>query len=287
VFARVSPQEKHHIVKLLESAGHRVAFMGDGMNDAPALRAAHVGLAVSTAADIAKGAADIVLLKSDLHVIVDAIGYGREIFANVRKYIYTTLSANFGNFFTTAVLTLFIPFLPLFAAQILLLNLLSDFPLIAVATDEVDGEERSSPRTFNIREVLFVTVALGLVSSLFDFATFATFHVLSPDSVRTLWFMVSILTELLLVFSLRTWRPMWKASMPSLSLVVLAVAAGITALGLPFLEIGHRLFKFATPTFAEMVLIISFAIAYLAMTEGAKLLVKKRLNYVKSKAASI
>lgn len=278
IFARVSPSEKYAIVKLLASDGNRVAFMGDGMNDAPALKAAHVGLAVASAADIAKASADMILLKSDLHVIVEAIAYGRETFSNVKKYLFATLIGNFGNFVTASVLSLAIPFLPLLPIQILLLNFLTDFPMIAVSSDTVDAEGRATPRSLGMRELFTVTVVLGLVSSFFDFASFATFQAMSPDKVRTLWFSVSVFTELLLIFSIRSWQPVWKGPWPGLALTLTSVATGCITLALPYSDIGHRWFGFQSPSAIEISILLALAVIYFGVTESVKTAVHASLQ---------
>ncbi|MEI7741223.1 MAG: cation-transporting P-type ATPase [bacterium] len=282
VFARVSPNEKHQIVKLLESDGRRVAFMGDGMNDAPALRAAHVGMAVSSAADIAKSAADIVLMKNGLHVIIDAIGYGRDMFANVRKFLYAALASNFGNFVTATVLSVALPFLPLLPVQILLLNFIGDFPLISVASDRVDVEDRASPRTWNEKEFYYIVIVLGLVSTFFDFLSFGIFHAISPDRFRTLWFMESTFTQILLIFSVRSWRPIWRATAPSLTLTMLTVLGIAMAAITPFTAFGEKYFRFSRPIWSEVVILLILAAGYLFVTEMVKKILKHKIYETKA-----
>jgi Mg2+-importing ATPase len=207
VFARTTPTQKFEIVKTLEEQ-HLVGFLGEGFNDAPALRMAHVGLAVHGASDIAQDASDVVLLNVSLEVIVDGIREGRKIFANTMKYIRATLTSNVGNFYALAFAALFIPYLPMLPIQILLLNLLSDFPMISIAADSVDEAELARPRGYDVGELTAVAIVLGGISTLFDFAFFGYFvRFDDPRVLQTMWFIGSVLTELVLLFSIRTALP--------------------------------------------------------------------------------
>jgi Mg2+-importing ATPase len=239
VFARVSPEQKYKIIQLLQEK-YEVGFLGEGINDAPALKIANVAIVVQGATDIAREASDIILLNKSLKVIIDGIKEGRETFANTSKYIKATLSSNFGNFYTVAIASLFINFLPLLPLQILLINLLTDFPMIAVAADTVDSEELISPRTYDIREIALVGTFLGIISSFFDFLFFALFVSISPQVLQTNWFMGSVLTELVFLFSIRTRLPIWKAKKPAFILFILTVIAFMTAILLPYTSLGHR-----------------------------------------------
>ncbi len=237
VFARVSPQEKYLIIKLLQEK-HEVGFLGEGINDAPALKLANVGLVVQGAADIAKESADIVLLQRNLGAVIDGVREGRIIFANILKYLRITLTSNFGNFYSVALASLFLPFVPLLPIQILLLNLLSDFPMIAVATDNVDPVELERPRSYRIGSIVLMTVFFGFVSSLFDFALFGLFYKEGPAALQTAWFILSLVTEIILIFSLRTNFFFLKTRRPSWSLIGLSAAALI--LGLFILRSSRR-----------------------------------------------
>ena len=172
LFAEVDPNQKERIISALRKTGHVVGYMGDGINDAPALHAADVGISVDTAVDVAKEAADFVLLEQDLDVLRQGIEQGRQTFANTLKYVFTTTSANFGNMFSMAGLSLFLPFLPLLPKQILLNNFLSDFPAMTIATDDVDPEMVDRPRRWDVDFIRKFMIVFGLVSSVFDYLTF-------------------------------------------------------------------------------------------------------------------
>ncbi len=270
VFARVSPQQKYHIIELLKHR-YEVGYLGDGINDAPALKIANVGLVVQGASDIAREAADIILLDKSLHVIVSGIQEGRVIFANTVKYIKSTLASNFGNFYTVAIASLLIDFLPMLPLQILLVNLLSDFPMIAVATDTVDHQELTRPRRYNIHEVASLATVLGLVSSVFDFMVFAAFYRMGPSILQTNWFIASILTELLFMFSIRTRRSMFLARRPSWPLMALTGLAAIVTVIIPFTSIGRDIFQFITPLPQHLLIIGVIVAMYIACTEAVKL----------------
>lgn len=269
VFARISPQQKFEIIELLEKK-YRVGFLGEGINDAPALKAANISIVVESASDISRQTADIVLLQKSLEVIIDGIMEGRKIFSNVVKYIKTTLASNFGNFYAIAISTFFIPYLPMLPLQILLLNLLSDFPMIAIATDNVEPSDIQKPKTYDIKNIIFFCTFIGLVSSVFDFIFFALFSRISPEVLHTNWFIGSILTELALIFSVRTKLPFFKAQHVAPVLLWLsAVAAGATIL-IPFTRFGREIFKFTPPTLNHLLLILFIVGVYFIITEIVK-----------------
>ncbi len=270
VFARISPDIKHRIIKSLQR-NYEVGFLGEGINDVPALEAANVGIAVFEATDIAKEASDIVLLKKDLRVIINGIKDGRMVFSNINKYIKCSLSSNFGNFYSIAVISLFIPFLPMLPVQILLGNLLSDFPLISIVTDSVDIEELRKPKAYQLHNILPLIIALGLVSTVFDFLFFLIFYKDAPANIQTLWFIESIITELLLVFIIRTRHVFWKAKKPSFSLVFLSITAGLATLILPFTHVGQSFFHFAKAPLSGVLVVMVLVILYIALSEIVKL----------------
>ena len=277
VFARVSPAQKYKIIKALEDK-YSVAFLGEGINDAPALKLTHVAMVVDSGADISKEVADIVLLKKDLKVIVDGIIEGRKTFANVIKYIKYTLISNFGNFYAMAAISLFIPFLPMLAVQILLLNLLSDMPLIAVATDKVNLREISRPQKYNFHELTFICIFLGLISSFFDFIFFALFVRLGPEILRTLWFIGSILTELVVIYTIRTKFFFLKGGLPSWTLIGFGFFAALLAIIIPYSNLGP-IFHFVKPTIQNIIIIIGLTICYFATTEAVKVIYyRKRID---------
>ncbi|MEO8261620.1 MAG: magnesium-translocating P-type ATPase [Pseudolysinimonas sp.] len=236
VFAEVEPMHKERIVAALRADGEVVAFLGDGINDAPALHAADVGISVDTAVDIAKQASSVVLMDKGLDVVADGVRLGRQTFANTLKYIRLTTSANFGNMASMAVASIALPFLPLLPRQILLLNFLSDIPAMAIASDEVDAEQLTQPVQWDIRRIRTFMLVFGLLSTVFDLITFAVL-VLGFGAGETLfqsaWFVMSTVTELAVLFSLRTSRPLWR-SRPATILLVLSIAVAAITVALPF-----------------------------------------------------
>jgi len=273
IFARVNPVQKYKIVEALEDK-YSVAFLGEGINDAPALKLTHVAMVVDSGADISKEAADIILLKKDLKVIVDGIAEGRKVFFNVIKYIKYTLISNFGNFYGMAIISLFIPFLPMLAIQILLLNLLTDIPLIAVATDKVSFKEINKPQKYNFHELTFICIFLGLISTLFDIIFFVLFKPLGPPMLRTLWFIASVLTELVIIYSIRTRFFFLRGGLPSWQIMFFGVLATVISVLIPFTKLGS-IFHFVQPPVSMIVLIIGLVVVYFIMTEGAKLIYYK------------
>lgn len=269
VFSRVSPQEKYAIVQLLQKT-YVVGYLGDGINDAPALKVAHVGLAVDDGAEIAKDAADIILLKKSLHVIVDGVEEGRKVFSNTLKYIRSSLSSTFGNFYSLGIVSLFIPFLPMLPVQLVLVNFLSDFPMIAIATDSVDKNELKRPGKYDIRRILFLIVIFGLVSSLFDFIFFSIFYHFSAAVLQTGWFVESILTELVFFYSIRTPRFFLFAHRPSRILLTISALAMFITLWLPVSFIGQTFLGFAHLTLQHYLIIITIVLAYLGTSELVK-----------------
>ena len=270
VFARISPSLKHEIIKTLQIR-HEVGFVGEGVNDAPALKTANIGIVVSEASDIAREAADVVLLRKDLRVIVNGIKDSRSIFSNINKYIKCALANNFGNFYSIAVISLFINFLPMLPVQILLGNLLSDFPLISIATDSIDIEELKKPKIYQLHNVLPLIISLALVSTVFDFIFFSIFFRQSPAIIQTLWFVESILTELLLIFIIRTRGKFWKAVRPSFWLFFFTIIDGIFIVSLPFLKIGQNLFHFVALPILPLLTVFFLVGCYFAVSETVKL----------------
>ncbi len=277
VFARVLPEQKFEIIKQLQE-NFSVGYLGDGINDAPALKAAGVSLVVQNASDIAREAADIVLLENDLNVIVQGIKEGRRIFANSSKYIKATLASNFGNFYAVAIASLIIDFLPMLPLQILLLNLLSDFPMIAIATDNVDKDELLSPKRYQVGDIIIIAIILGIVSSIFDFTYFALFFKISPEVLQTNWFIASIITELAFLFSIRTKKSMFRGHRPSFWVGFLSLSAAIITVVIPFTNFGQKFFGFTPPSLNHLLIIFGVAVVYLACSEIVKLAYYKNKN---------
>ena len=277
VFARVSPQQKHHIIQLLQEQNLHVGFLGEGINDAPALKAANISLVVQGASDIAREAADVILLKQSLEVIVDGIREGRAVFTNTMKYIQVTLSSNFGNFYAVAIVSLFIDFLPMLPLQILLVNLLSDFPMITIAADRVDPQELRKPKAYHVKDILILATCLGLVSTVFDFIFFALFRNLPPSGLQTNWFIGSILTELLFLFSIRNRHFLTRGVRPARIILALSAVAAALTIIIPYTVAGKTIFQFTGPTAVQLLLIFLVAGLYLVVTEVVKLLYYKRL----------
>ncbi|HVY50676.1 MAG TPA: magnesium-translocating P-type ATPase [Devosia sp.] len=271
VFAEVTPDQKEHIVAALRRLGHTVGYLGDGINDAPSLRAADVGISVENAVDAAKSTADVILLERDLEVLLDGIIAGRTAFGNTVKYIAVTISANFGNMISMAAASLLLPFLPMLAAQILLNNLLSDLPMLAVSTDHVDAEMLNTPRHWDFHALVRSMLGFGLISSAFDALTFLllleVFHA-SPETFQTAWFVESLLTELVVVAVMRTRRPFYR-SLPSPLLIWTSAAVAAAAIGLPFLPVG-RLVGFVPLEAGLMSAIVAIVAGYLAVSEILK-----------------
>lgn len=271
LFCRVNPQQKHRILLALKRLGNVVGFLGDGINDAPALHAADVGISVDGAADVARAAADLILLEHDLSVVRDAVINGRGAVLNVSKYVLMGSSSNFGNMFSMAGAALFLPFLPMLPIQILLNNLLYDVSEIAIPFDRVDPEATAKPVTWDIHLIERFMLVFGPISSIFDFLTFyALLHLFNAHEAlfHTGWFIESITTQVLVVFAIRTRRRFFQ-SMPHKFLVFMASGAVAVAVALPFFSLG-RWFGFMAPPPLFFVYLIGATAAYLAIVEVAK-----------------
>ena len=239
LFAEIEPNQKERIILALRKAGHVVGYMGDGINDASALHAADVGISVDSAVDVAKDAADIVLLEKDLGVLVDGVCEGRATFANTLKYVFMATSANFGNMFSMAGVSLILPFLPLLPKQVLLTNFMTDFPEMTIATDTVDQEMIDYPRRWDIKAIRKFMVTFGILSSVFDYLTFGLLLlVLHATQVqfRTAWFLESVVSASLIVLVIRSRKPFFRSRpgnfllLATLSIVVITVIVPFTPL---------------------------------------------------------
>ncbi len=243
VFAEVEPNQKERIILALKKSGHVVGYMGDGINDATALHAADVGISVNSAVDVAKEAADIVLLDKDLSVIIDGIKEGRKVFLNTLKYIFMATSANFGNMFSMAGASLLLPFLPLLPKQILVTNLLTDFPEMTIATDRVDEQSALKPRRWDMGFITKYMIVFGLLSSVFDYMTFGVllFYLkANQQEFQTGWFMESVISATLIVLVLRTQLSIFK-SRPGKYLLVATFTVVLFTLALPYLPFAGPL----------------------------------------------
>jgi Mg2+-importing ATPase len=272
LFVEVDPAQKERIVRALQRTGHAVGYLGDGINDAPALHAADVGISVDHAVDVARESADIVLLTADLGVLRRGVEEGRRTFANTLKYIYITTSANFGNMVSMAVATPLLPFLPLTAGQILLNNFLSDLPSLAISADRVDADAIDRARHWDLKEVRRFMLVFGLVSSLFDMLAFALLRLaFDADAVlfHSAWFVLSLLTELAVLMTLRTRAPAWR-SRPSRLLAALTGAVAVLAVALPELPLTARLFEFTALPLTLWGTLLGLVLAYMVATEVAK-----------------
>lgn len=271
IFAEVEPNQKERIILALRKSGNITGFMGDGINDASALHAADVGISVDGAVDVAKEAADIVLLEKDLAVLLEGVQDGRATFANTLKYVFMATSANFGNMFSMAGASLFLPFLPLLPKQILLVNLMTDLPEMAIATDSVDSELLEKPHKWDIKFIRKFMITFGLLSSIFDFLTFGTLILIlyaSPQQLRTGWFIESIVSAALVVMVIRTRRPFFK-SKPGKYLLAATLAVVVIALLLPFTRVA-AIFEFQRLQVHFLAFLAVIVAAYIGCAEVAK-----------------
>ncbi len=272
LFARVDPDQKKRIIDALRSRGHVTGFLGDGINDAPAIHAAHVGLSVEGATDVARAAADMILLAPDLNVLAEGVREGRRTFANILKYVRMGTSSNFGNMLSMALASIALPFLPLLPLQILLNNLLYDLSEIGIPFDSVDPEDTARPHAWDMAAILRFTIVMGMVSSLFDAATFLILlkgFGTDATQFQTAWFLESIATQILVIFLIRTRRLPWRATPTHIALVATSLGALAVALLLVAGPAQH-LFGFvplSCPLFGAMAAVTA---AYLATAEAAK-----------------
>ncbi len=275
LFAEVDPAQKERIIGALRRSGHVVGFLGDGVNDAPAMFAADTSLSVDSAVDVAREAADFVLLERDLDVIRRGIEEGRRTFANTLKYVQMTTSANLGNMLSMALASLVLPFLPLLPGQVLLNNFLSDIPAVGLASDAVDPEMVDRPRRWEIREIGRFMVQFGLLSALFDAMTFAlllaVYHA-TPDEFRSGWFVESLLTELVIALVVRTRRPFYRSRPGRVLWMTTAVLVPV-ACAIPWLP-GMEVFGFVPLPAGVIAVVAGVTAAYVLATE-----VQKRVFY--------
>jgi Mg2+-importing ATPase len=270
-YGRLAPDQKSRLVRALQARGAVVGYLGDGINDAPALKAAHIGLSVSGATGVAQAAADMILLDSDLAVVADGVEEGRRTFANILKYVRMGASSNFGNMLSMAVASLFLPFLPMLPTQILLNNLLYDVSEIGIPFDAVRPEAVARPQVWDMRALIRFAVIMGPLSSVFDLMTFGGllyFFRASPPEFRTAWFLESMATQILVIFIIRTNGRPW-ANMPSSVLTATSIGALVVAMALPFAPVAS-LFGFQAPPLAMTGGILLLLMLYLVSVELLK-----------------
>ncbi|OAI13517.1 magnesium-translocating P-type ATPase [Methylomonas koyamae] len=288
LFCRVNPSQKDRVIRALKARGHVVGYLGDGINDAPSLHSADVGLSVDSAVDVAKEAADMILLDQDLQVLHDGVLEGRRTFGNILKYIMMGTSSNFGNMFSMAGAALFLPFLPMLPTQILLNNILYDVSEVPIPLDQVDSEELRQPRVLDMNFIRNFMLVIGPISSAFDFLTFyILLAVLKADEAlfQTGWFVESLCTQVLVIFIIRTrGNPFKSRAHP----VLVATSLSIALIGacLPFTPLGHY-FGFVPPPAQFYFILAATAVAYLLVVELAKRgFYRWHANYGKSRRAS-
>ncbi len=280
VFAEIEPGQKERLILALKKAGHVVGYIGDGINDVSALHVSDVSLSVDSAVDVAREAADFVLLEHDLEVLVDGVREGRRTFANTLKYVFIATSANFGNMFSMAGASLLLPFLPLLPKQILLINLLTDLPEMTIASDDVDPELTERPRRWDIRFIRRFMTVFGLVSSVFDYLTFGVLIWLNAtvEQFRAGWFIESIASAALIVLVVRTRRPFFR-SRPSKLLTLATLGVVIIAVLIPHLPFASLLGFQTMP--AHFYPILAFIIfAYIATAEATKVRFYRKIGKV-------
>jgi Mg2+-importing ATPase len=274
VFAKLTPEQKERIVSALHRKGHVVGFLGDGINDSPALKAADVGISVDSAVDIAKESADIILLEKSLMVLQEGVIEGRKVFGNITKYIKMGASSNFGNMFSVLGASLFLPFLPMAPIQVLTNNLLYDFSQTAIPTDNVDEEYIAAPRRWDIDNIFKFVVFIGPISSIFDYATYAmmlwVFHSWNnPSLFQTGWFVESLLTQTLIIHIIRTAKVPFIESRASAALITTSLIISCVGIALPLTPIGAAL-GFTPLPWLYWPLVAGMLIAYAALTHLVK-----------------
>ena len=276
LFARLSPAHKQRVIRLLRGKGHVVGFMGDGINDAPALRAADIGISVDTATDIAKESADLILLEKDLMVLEGGVLEGRKVFANILKYIRMGASSNFGNMFSVLGASAFLPFIPMAPIQVLTNNLLYDFSQVPIPVDSVDEEQVARPRPWNISEITRFILFIGPISSIFDYTTFFVmlyvFHCWDPSRASVFqsgWFVESLMTQTLIIHVIRTNKIPFLQSRASWPLTLTTLSIMAFGMWLPYSPLAASLSLTALPPLYWPILLATL-ICYMALTQGIK-----------------
>ena len=267
IFAEVVPADKFHLVQLLQHLGRHVAVTGDGVNDAPALQTADVGIALASGTDATKGAADLVLLQDDLGVMVDGIQEGRRTFTNINRYLLYTMVSNFANVIIVAVASLLLNFLPLLPDQVLLLNVLADLPMLAIVTDVVAREDLATPRHWDVRQLVELSIFLGIVNALFAFGLLRFLGDRPPEVIHAAWFLFLGVTALLILFVIRTKSWFFSRPWPSLPLLAAVGAALVVTVALVNLPAAKSLLHFGTLTLTEQLGIGALSVCFLLIAD--------------------
>ena len=282
LFARLSPAHKERVIRVLRGNRHVVGFMGDGINDAPALRAADVGISVDTATDIAKESADLILLEKDLMVLERGVIEGRKVFANIVKYIRMGASSNFGNMFSVLGASAFLPFLPMAPIQVLTNNLLYDFSQVPIPADAVDDEQVTRPRPWNIGEITRFILFIGPISSIFDYTTFFVmlwvFNCWDPAHAalfQTGWFVESLMTQTLIIHVIRTNKIPFLQSRASWSLTLTTLSIMAFGVWLPYSPVASALGFTHLPRLYWPILLLTL-LAYMGLTQIIKVWLLRR-----------
>ena len=268
IFAEVVPADKYHLVTTLQGLDHHVAVTGDGVNDAPALQAADVGIALATGTDATKGAADMILLEDDLAVIVDGIQEGRRTFTNINRYLLYTMVSNFANVIIVAIASLFLSYLPLLPAQVLLLNVLADVPMLAIVTDKVGARDLATPRHWDIQRLGAVALALGLVNAVFAFALLRLLHEQNPIVVHTSWFLFLGSTALVVLFAVRSSDWFWSRPWPSGVILMAVGAALVVTIALVNIPLTQSLLGFTQLSWGTQLAIEAYGLLYVAVASA-------------------
>ncbi len=280
IFARLTPDQKDRIILALKKANNVVGYLGDGVNDAPSLRAADIGISVENAVDVAKDSADIILVTKSLHVLQEGIIEGRKTFVNTMKYIFMGMGSNFGNMFSVSIASLIMPFLPLLPIQILLNNLMYDVSQLSLPTDNVDMEEIKKPLRWDINFIKHFIFTFGPISSLFDFITFVGLLYIFRYSVpafRTGWFIESLVTQSLIILAVRTKTVPFFKSKPSVYVIWGAIGAAIASIVISQTQLGI-IFQFVKLPGTYWVFLIIVVILYIMVVETAKKIFYTQLN---------
>ena len=268
IFAEVTPADKYHLVTALQVLGYHVAVTGDGVNDAPALQTADVGIALASGTDATKGAADMILLEDDLAVIVDGIQEGRRTFTNISRYLLYTMVSNFANVIIVAVASLFLNYLPLLPEQVLLLNVLADLPMLAIVTDAVGRDDLATPRRWDILRLGQLALILGLVNAVFAFALLRLLHEEDPIVVHTSWFLFLGSTALFILFAVRSRAWFWSRPWPSAPVLVALAFALVATVGLINIPISQHLLGFTQLGWGAQLGIEAYSLLYVLIASA-------------------